>query len=101
QHVICTAEVIDDNEDFTRVLLSGWQQVLAIELQGRSFNFEDFEALPECKLELLGGVIYGDVATRDAMLAALLSNIGLKQVVGFAPAALWRQALEASEGPPS
>lgn len=90
QHAICTARSRSDDS----IEITDWHGLLPIGLSAHPFNFSDYEALPEGKLELVNGVLYGDPATRDAMAAALLCNLGLTEVVRLASPELWRRALE-------
>lgn len=64
-----------------------------IGVEPHPFTVEELLALEEIKLELLDGVLTGDVDMRRALLRALLANVGLREVVRMAPAELWREAL--------
>jgi hypothetical protein len=64
-----------------------------IGLDPHPFDITEFEPMPEAKLELVDGVIYGDYQLRATMLRALLANAGLREVVKLAPRQLWLHAL--------
>jgi len=92
QHVICTAQSRPDDT----VVVTAWHGPLPIGLGPHPFTVDDYDFLPEAKLELVDGVLYGDPASRYAMTAALLCNIGLAEVVRLAPRELWEEALDAA-----
>ena len=92
QHVLCTARSRPDDT----VVVTAWHGLLPIGLGPHPFTVDDYDFLPEAKLELVDGVLYGDPASRFAMTAALLCNMGLAEVVRLAPRELWEAALDAA-----
>lgn len=65
-----------------------------IGLDPHRFDVDELEAIPVEKMELWDGVIYGPTEKeRDAMLLALLSNAGLRHVIGLVPRERWLAAL--------
>ena len=65
-----------------------------IGLEPHPFTFAEYDALPVEKLELWDGVLYGPVFEQEAMLVALLSNVGLRRAVQLVPRERWLAALE-------
>jgi hypothetical protein len=93
--VICTAQLTTDDT----VVVTDWHWALPIGLDPHRFNIDDFDVIPDAKLQLIDGIVFGDVASRDAVLGALLWHAGLADVVRMAPRDLWVQALaRVSEG---
>jgi hypothetical protein len=76
--------------------VTAWHGLLPIALGPHPFTIDDYDFLPETKLELVHGVLFGDPASRDAITAALLCNLGLAEVVRPAPRELWQEALDAA-----
>ncbi len=64
-----------------------------IGLEPHPFNFAEYEAIPVEKLELWDGALYGPVFSQEAMLVALLSNVGLRRAVQLVPRERWLAAL--------
>ena len=62
-------------------------------LDPHPFNIAEYEAIPVEKLELWDGVLYGPTFQQEAMLVALLSNVGLRRAVQLVPRERWLQAL--------
>jgi hypothetical protein len=64
-----------------------------VRLEPTPFDTEAYLALPEAKLELIEGVLYGDYQVRATMLRALLANVGLREAIKLAPRDTWLEAL--------
>lgn len=66
--------------------------------QGRAWNRDEWEArrdsTPE-KIELIGGKLFWTDEDRLAMLALLLENVGVDQVVRLGNYEIWREAIAA------
>jgi hypothetical protein len=67
-----------------------------IQRQGKRINVARLDLAPE-KLELIDGQLYWSNEDRLTMLALLLENVGLDEVVKLAPIERWREALDARE----
>ena len=70
-------------------------------LEARPITFDEYRALAPEKLELFSGYLIDPPDTpedRRQLLALLLVNLGLVEVVKLAPDARWRQALERAYG---
>ncbi len=65
-------------------------------LDPHPFNIAEYEVIPVEKLELWEGVLYGPTFHQEAMLVALLSNVGLRRAVQLVPRERWLQALASS-----
>jgi hypothetical protein len=70
---------------------------MEIKREPQPVTLTEWRALPDCSLELLDGEIIDGGPAREAVLKLLLANVGLDQVVRLAPAAVWREALDAVE----
>lgn len=65
-------------------------------LDPRPITFDEYRELTPEKLELLSGYLISppdEPEERRRLLAILLVNLGLVEVVKLAPEALWREAL--------
>lgn len=65
-------------------------------LDPHPFDIAEFEAIPVEKLELWDGVLYGPTFQQEAMLVALLSNVGLRRALQLVPRERWLKALDES-----
>lgn len=67
----------------------------------RPISLEEYQAFTPEKLELLRGYLIApadDHEERRRLLALLLVNLGLLEVVKLAPEACWRDALDSAYG---
>lgn len=69
---------------------------MRVGLDGHQWTLEEFEEredLPQ-KIEFVEGRLFWNDRERVAMLAALMEQMGLREVVRLAPLELWRTALD-------
>jgi hypothetical protein len=56
-------------------------------------NIEMYDDYTPEKLELLDGIILGDIEEAKKLLLLLLFNIGLEETIKLAPKKLWEQVI--------